>query len=1166
MRLLGLPGATAAGLIGLIHWASADFSVSLLSTCGPISVIGKGLPDGANGVQYAWTVSKDSPVQLPADTVAALANGTWGNAVVTIPAANRDATQTGNLILNVRVNYNVTSYLTATQTTTAQGATATTTMTTTKFMSTTANAGMSSTTTPSAATTTGSTSTTSGATTTTAGSTGSTSTTTPSAATTTAAATTTTATGATTTTTAAAAAATTTSASATTTSASAVETTTASATTTSESAVETTTASATTTSESAVETTTASATTTSESAVETTTASATTTSESAVTESASTTSAASAGLAARALVKRDVVITAVVTPGVANGTISISIQANAPPTVSIAGGVTTLSVGSSGASLTAIGQYSGCSPSATLTYLWTSDQPFPAGSVFTLPTLFINKGVFSGTYVTVTVTGTDSGTTTTANQTVTVQPLPHVVVAAIAGDSPRASGVNIPLLLDGSSSVDTNYPSATLTYVWTCAASAGGTCPTISSTTNVLKFDKNTLTVGTYTFTLTVTSSGVSGSAQTTVNVAATIPLSCTINYDASNTPVASIIASTVIGFRSSCVGDVAASATYSWSTTASNVGPSNILYGSITSSLVYLAPNSLTAGTYTFSLTATSGTASFLTTTTIVVHGPPSGGTFNVDGNFPGTAFTDKYLISAAGWSNPDTLSDPTLKYAFSYVTSDGVETSLGIRSPASSVTVAIPTVGNVAIYGRVYNSIGGVTSSLIRNVTLNALSAAQVDLAIVSQAAALTAAIASNDPQQVIAASVVAAALIKQSAGQSITTAAGLELAAARQDQVVTAMVNLAGNVKDSDTANSCAAALLSNDLSIMPAASQGKALNAVGQLAQSIIFDTTPGSVPLDKKIGGSMVNTMGNLFPVIPKSSSSLMRRQSTYSTKSADLITAADPSVAAAALTSAHQSGAAMSKGSACVANTTPSVQLLSGPATATDDSVLASQYVPLTGGSSSTTNLGYMNASIVHPSLTDPSYVSTGAASDANGAAGCTVSTALLAPGARGANSTYNYYAPVLSLSYDNPTSSLQNLLSGAVFDAYIPETQTVPANMNPECRIWDGTEFSSTHCTTLTDGVAPLVHCQCEFVVPATTSLVKRESAHIFKRATNNYPAVEIAVARVTAPGTGSGSNKLSGGAIAGITIGSVVGAAAIVAVGAVVAKKHSRPRTTAL
>ncbi|KAI8587417.1 REJ domain-containing protein, partial [Geranomyces variabilis] len=1048
---------------------------------------------------------------------------------------------------------------------------------------------------------TGTASTTTGDTTTTAGSTGSTSTTgaTSAATTTTAtgatttetagattttaeASTTTTEAGATTTTTAGATT-TTTEAGATTTTAEATTTTTeagATTTTTTEAGATTTTAEATTTTTEAATTTTTteSAPTTSESAVATTESATTTESavETTTTESAVETTTTESGLAARALVKRAVVVTAIVTPGVAYGTISIPIQANAPPTVSIAGGATSLLVGASGASLTAIGQYSGCSSTATLTYAWTSDGTFPAGSVINLPTLFIAKGSFTGTYVTVTVTGKDSGTTVMAKQTVTVQALQHNVVAAISGDSPRDSGVNIPLLLDGSSSVDTNYPSATLTYAWTCATS-DGTCPSTSSaTTSVLKFDKGTLTAGTYTFTLTVSSGSASSQASTVVNVKQSIPLSCTIYYDASNTPAASIIASTVIGFRSSCVGDNVASVTYLWTSSSPALTTSNsssILYGSTTSSLIYFASNSMTAGFYTFTLQATAGSSVITTTTSITVHAPPSGGSFTVSGNFPGTAFTDKYLISATGnWiPNTDSATDPTLKYAFSYVDSNGVETSLGIRSTATSVTVAIPTVGDVAIYGRVYNAIGGVTTNLIQMVTLNALSAAAVDAAIDTQTAALALAIASNNPQDVIAASVVAAALIKQSAGQSITTAAGLEVAAARQAVVVDAMVTLAGNVKDSDTANSCAAALLSNDLSIMPAAAQGKALDAVGLLAKSIIADTTPGSAGLDKKTGGSIVNTMGNLFPVIPKTSASLLRRQSTYSTKSADLIKAADPKVAASALTSAHQSGAAMSKGSACVANTTPGVQILSGPTTATDDSVLASQYVPLTGGSASTTALGYMDASVVHPNFTDPTYVSTGAASDVNGAAGCTVSTVLLAPGALGANSSFDYYAPVLSLSYANPTSSIQQLLNNAVFDAYIPETLTPPANMTAECRIWDGTQFSASGCTTLTDGVAPLVHCQCKFVVPATSTLVKRESAHIFKRdtSTSDLLAVNIGVARVTAPTTGGGGgsdNKLSKGAIAGIAIGSIVGAAAIVAVGVIVARKHTRPRTTAL
>ncbi|KAJ3011889.1 hypothetical protein HKX48_006604 [Thoreauomyces humboldtii] len=836
----------------------------------------------------------------------------------------------------------------------------------------------------------------------------------------------------------------------------------------------------------------------------------------------------------------------------------------------------------------ATGAYTSCaSASNKLTYQWSIPGGFASTvTTATSATLYVPGGLTvptSGTVVTVVVSTADGST---ATGTVTLLPVAHSIVAAIAGGATRSVGPAMNVILDASPSKDGPYPNQPLTFAWTCTVTSGtGSCPSniATSTANLINIPAGTLTAGSYAFQVSVSNplaTGVSAqTAATTITVNADITISCTLNYDSSAVGADSIIASNQIGFRSTCVGGGVATATYSWtSVPAGLVVPANLVYGSATSSYVYFAANKLSVGTVSLTLnaqasgkTASGGVPAPVTaSTSITILAPPTIGTLGV-APATGPAFTQTFSLDAEGFSS-NVGSDPTLKYAFSYLTctqctSSDPEYTLSTKSTTNTINVNLPVQGTLTIRVRAYDTKGGSSSYDFPNVVVTAVT--NPAAALSQQSDQLAAAVASGNVQGLLAASSNQASVLAliNAGGYSKDSIA---TAAAAQAGAITAISNIAASAKDSDTANSVTKALLNNDLSIMTPSQQTSALGAVNTLSGNIVADTTPGSAPLDQGAGGSVVNTLGNLLPTASNSSLVMLERRSLAGTvypKKSSLATVTDPAVEIQGIEAAHQSGAALSKGGACIAGSRP-LQITG----ATAGTALATQFVPLYADPSSyenaTTVIGYRSAQVLHPNFTTTTDFTAVPASGLNAAQGCTVSTSLVLLGAHNTTDTSTYSA-VLSVSYANAATAISSQLGGTMINFWLPEETVRPDNTTTaQCNVWNSatSAFTKAGCTALdetllSDGMY-LIHCECPFpTVP--TSLERRDG-------TSTIPYGDFVISRVAVTpnnnNNGGSSSKLSGGAIAGITIGSVVGAAAIVSVGVLIAQKNKVPRTTPL
>ena len=82
--------------------------------------------------------------------------------------------------------------------------------------------------------------------------------------------------------------------------------------------------------------------------------------------------------------------------------------------------------------------------------------------------------------------------------------LPNIIVDIVGGD--RVTSRSVDITIDGSKSRDPAFPTATLTYAWTCRANNGVTCPSIASgVSSFVLRGAELVWSATYTLTLNVT-------------------------------------------------------------------------------------------------------------------------------------------------------------------------------------------------------------------------------------------------------------------------------------------------------------------------------------------------------------------------------------------------------------------------------------------------------------------------------------------------------------------------------------------------------------------------------------------------------------------------------------------------------------------------------------
>ena len=255
-----------------------------------------------------------------------------------------------------------------------------------------------------------------------------------------------------------------------------------------------------------------------------------------------------------------------------------------------------------------------------LTFAWTQGTT-PIGNT---PTVSLNLKV--GTYA-YTLTVTDaSGASASSTTHVTINNAPPVANAGV-DQTLTATGPTTPVTLNGSA---TDPDGDALTYVWTQGATQVGN-------TAVLPLN---LSIGTYTYTLTVTDAGgLSSSAITHVTINNAPPVANagvdqTLTATGPTTPV------TLNGSGSDPDGEAL---TFVWTQGSTVVGNTAVL------------PLSLNIGTYTYTLTVTdaSGTSASSTTHVTINNALPVANA-GVDQTLTATGQTTPVTLNGSG-SDPD-------------------------------------------------------------------------------------------------------------------------------------------------------------------------------------------------------------------------------------------------------------------------------------------------------------------------------------------------------------------------------------------------------------------------------------------------------------------------------------------------------------------------------
>jgi hypothetical protein len=244
--------------------------------------------------------------------------------------------------------------------------------------------------------------------------------------------------------------------------------------------------------------------------------------------------------------------------------------------------------------------------------------------------------------------------------TVNVEVLQQRLVAIITGGAYQQYGIDTGFSLYGDESTDPDASAVAFTYYWACAAdTSGASCSGLtisSSSSSTLAVAAGDLTVGEYTFTLSV----FKGARNDTTT--------CIVEIVNGAPPVITITAPTNAKYNTdenylSIISSVSSSLGYSteWTPSSSDVTSPFQQGGGLKSSVknkltVVVALYLLTEGdTYTFQLTATdtAGESSY-STVSIVMNEPPSSGSVLVT-PINGYALETTFTFTAVNWVEDD-------------------------------------------------------------------------------------------------------------------------------------------------------------------------------------------------------------------------------------------------------------------------------------------------------------------------------------------------------------------------------------------------------------------------------------------------------------------------------------------------------------------------------
>jgi hypothetical protein len=367
------------------------------------------------------------------------------------------------------------------------------------------------------------------------------------------------------------------------------------------------------------------------------------------------------------------------------------------------------------------------------------------------------------------------------------------VTAVIGGASVRSAGVLDSVVLDASLSADLDYPTAPVTFLWSCLTylpDYAKPCPGFqASTQSVQTIRPNTLPAG-QTYNITVTASNaaqLSSSASVLLTLSsAALPLVDLSAVLAKYNPEDKVI---LTASATASMGQ----ATARWKSTSVDLTAADVALTPLTKTLTQgvrtqfqlsIAPNKLTAGlSYTFELSAAydnifpvSTASSFVT---VLMNAPPSGGVLVVAPTV-GVALVDDFTLTTSLWT--DDAADLPLKYVISTYALRATE--LNVVKALDEIPYVTTKLGQglssmlfavtcVAAASDSYGSSANATTAV--KVTASQFKTAQL---IISAAATLNAALENGNPSAVIQAvgAVVASANTVDCSGASATYCAGL------------------------------------------------------------------------------------------------------------------------------------------------------------------------------------------------------------------------------------------------------------------------------------------------------------------------------------------------------------------------------------------------------
>ncbi|KAK3264107.1 hypothetical protein CYMTET_27129 [Cymbomonas tetramitiformis] len=306
-----------------------------------------------------------------------------------------------------------------------------------------------------------------------------------------------------------------------------------------------------------------------------------------------------------------------------------------------------------------------------------------------------------------------------------------------------STGEQSPITLDATESVDPDGESGDIRFSWSCfPQGGGGECRYPNGSALPTHFAETVIQVSleggqparNYTFTLQGRKGPRSSSKSTQVSITSGAPPVPQI----APLQAAKVNAEEVLRLRGEAAAVDITTLAYEWTVAARDSSRPLELAGGVLasadrfqSSLALQAGALMPGGVYTFQLAARDSFGEGTVQITVKVNAPPSGGWVQAIPRV-GLAYTDRFALSAAGWTDPEEdkgggLHPLDYKFACRGSAWDEAREAAVLRdySPLQEVGTILPEEGLVTVTVEVRDALGAAATAAV-NVTATPLAAA--------------------------------------------------------------------------------------------------------------------------------------------------------------------------------------------------------------------------------------------------------------------------------------------------------------------------------------------------------------------------------------------------------------------------------------------------------